>query len=71
MTVIDAKHEFLKRRNYYIAELMSIFDADSSILDYDIDYTGDDREERYSVKVIANKEIDFVNIEYEIVTSEY
>ncbi len=70
MTVIDAKHEFLKRRNYVIADLMAKYDADSSVLDYDVDYTGDDREERYSVVVKYNSPIDFINLEYEIVSND-
>lgn len=70
MTVIDAKHEFLKRRNYYIAELMAQFDADTSVLDYDIDYSGSDREERYEVKVKLGKEIEFIDIEYEIISND-
>lgn len=70
MTVINAKHQFLKRRNYFIAELMAQFDSDSSVLDYDIDYSGDDREERYEVVVKYNSPIDFINLEYEIVSND-
>ena len=68
MTVINAKREFLRRRNLYIAELMSIFDADSSILDYDIDYSNEpDQEEHYEVVVRYNSPIDLINLEYKIV----
>lgn len=70
MTVIDAKHQFLKRRNYVIAALMAKYDADSSVLDYDIDYCGNEIEERYEVKVKYNSPIDFVNIEYEIMAND-
>jgi len=70
MTVIDAKHEFLRRRNHYIAELMAQFDAGSSVLDYDIDYTGTDVEERYEVIVKYGAPIDFINLQYEIVSSD-
>lgn len=70
MTVINAKHEFLRRRNLYIAGLMAQFDSDRSVLDYDIDYSGDDREERYSVVVKYNSPIDFINLEYEIVSND-
>ena len=71
MTVIDAKHQFLRRRNHYIAALMAEFDASSSVLDYDVDYTGDDREERYEVVVKYNTPIDFIELDYVIVTSDY
>jgi len=71
MTVIDAKHQFLKRRNYVIAALMAKYDADSSVLDYDIDYCGNEIEERYEVVVKYNTPIDFIELDYVIVTSDY
>ena len=50
---------------------MAQFDADESIREYNVDYTGDDREERYEVVVKYNTPIDFIELDYVIVTSDY